>query len=458
MATASRKSAAIRSTPAKSTLIKPAKPLKKAGSLTKTTGAGAVSDTAAEFNSTPPAQKTRNAGSTAVGKLNGHALPGAAIQSAPVPADKPHVALVLQGGGALGAYQAGVYQALHEHNLTPDWVVGTSIGAINAALIAGNPRETRLARLREFWDLVGQNDVLDMQKVPDMTRQLNIWLNTIDTYVRGVPGFFTPRGLNPFAMGLVVEPEAASFYDTTDLRKTLVDLIDFDYLNTPGGIRLTVAAMKVICGSLVNFDTAKQAIGPEHIMASGALPPAFAPVRVDGDLYWDGGLYSNTPLETVLDDLPRRNTICVMVDLWLADGNEPTTMEQVQTRQKDVTFASRSQAQIDNYLSTHQLRSAARKLYKRLPPELRHADDLEQLAALGDDTTIHVVRLQYTGRDWNMASKDINFSRGSLNWRWEQGYADAMRALTACRSTLFEPSDAGVVIHDFRPDPASATS
>jgi NTE family protein len=366
---------------------------------------------------------------------------------------KPHVALVLQGGGALGAYQAGVYQALHEHNLTPDWVVGTSIGAINAALIAGNPPETRLARLRAFWDRVGQADAIDMAKVPDVSRQLNIWMATSETYLRGVPGFFAPRGFNPFALGLHVPPEEASFYDTSELAKTLGELIDFDYLNTANGMRLTVSAMKVICGSLVNFDSIKQRIGVEHIMASGALPPGFAPVRVDGDLYWDGGMYSNTPLETVLDDEPRRDTICVMVDLWLADGAEPTSLEEVQTRQKDVTFASRSQAHIDSYLRTNQLRSAARSLYARLPPALRDSHDSKDLKALGKATTIHVVRLQYTGRDWNMASKDINFSRGSIGWRWEQGYNDALRALETCKSQLFEPADTGLVIHDFRPTP-----
>ncbi|MDB5774802.1 MAG: patatin-like phospholipase family protein [Herbaspirillum sp.] len=367
---------------------------------------------------------------------------------------QPQVVLVLQGGGALGAYQAGVYQALHEHNLTPDWVVGTSIGAINAALIAGNPRETRLARLKEFWDRVGQDDVLDMKNVPDTTRQLNIWLETVDTYLRGVPGFFTPRPFNPFAMGMTVPPEKASFYDTGELAATLSELVDFDYLNSPGGMRLTVSATKVTCGTLVNFDSPQQPIGVEHIMASGALPPAFAPVRVDGDLYWDGGLYSNTPLETVLDDEPRRNLICVMVDLWLADGSEPTTLDEVQTRQKDVTYASRSQAHIDDYMRTNQLRSAARALYARLPQASRNADDLKNLKELGNATTIHILRLQYSGRDWNMAAKDINFSRGSLVWRWQQGYNDARRALQSCQTALFSHSEAGIVLHDFRPAPA----
>src|SRR5450830_1700147 len=325
---------------------------------------------------------------------------------------KHRIALVLQGGGALGAYQAGVYQAMHENNLTPDWVVGTSIGAINAAIIAGNEREFRIQRLREFWDSVSHTDLINLQQVPDSTRQLATWMTTMDTFARGVPGFFTPRPFNPFAIGLAVPPEEASFYNTEELRTTLNKYVDFDYLNsTDAGIRLTISAVKVTCGTLVKFDTSNQSISAEHVMASGALPPGFAPVRVDGDLYWDGGMYSNTPLETVLDDVPRRNTICVMVDLWLADGYEPTTLEEVQTRQKDVTFASRSQAQIDSYLRTNKLRSAARNLYARLPKELQDSHDLKDLKELGEATTLHVVRLQYTGRDWNMASKDINFSR-----------------------------------------------
>ncbi|MDP5008175.1 MAG: patatin-like phospholipase family protein, partial [Glaciimonas sp.] len=272
---------------------------------------------------------------------------------------QPRVALVLQGGGALGAYQAGVFQAMDENDLTPDWVVGTSIGAINAALIAGNKREDRVAKLREFWDTVSHGDLLDVTNVPDSVRMANVWTTTQDIFLRGVPGFFTPRGgFNPFALGMSVDPEQASFYDTKPLAETLTRLIDFDYLNASNGMRLTVNAMKVACGSLKKFDTDQRTIGVEHIMASGALPPGFAPVRVDGDLYWDGGLFSNTPLDVVLDDDAKVDTVCVMVDLWRADGNEPTTLEQVQLRQKDVTFASRSQRNLEERAEQHALRRA----------------------------------------------------------------------------------------------------
>jgi NTE family protein len=361
------------------------------------------------------------------------------------------VALVLQGGGALGAYQAGVYQALHENGLTPDWVVGTSIGAINAAIIAGNPRETRIEKLRSFWEGVAHPDLFDLQQLPDATRQLSTLMTTMDTFVRGVPGFFRPRPFSPFALGLPVPAEEASFYSTAELQQTLENHVDFDYLNGGSGIRLTVSAVKVTCGTLSKFDTKNERLRVDHVMASGALPPAFAPVRVDGELYWDGGLYSNTPLEAVLNDEARLDTLCMMVDLWHADGPEPTTYEAVQTRQKDVTFASRSQRHIEAYLKQYQLRRAARDLYKRLPPALLNAADRKMMAELGADTTMHIVRLPYAGRDWNMASKDANFSHGSIEWRWSQGYQDGLRGIEVSHGCPFEQSDAGVVVHELPP-------
>ncbi|MFC5474945.1 patatin-like phospholipase family protein [Paraherbaspirillum soli] len=368
--------------------------------------------------------------------------------------EEPRVALVLQGGGALGAYQAGVYHAMHENGLTPDWVVGTSIGAINAAIIAGNEREVRLSRLKEFWESVAHGDLADMSKVTDVARQANTWWTTMDVTLRGVPGFFTPRQLNPFALGWPVAPEQASFYDTSPLADTLKRLVDFDFLNGPAKIRLTVSAMKLTCGELVKFDSRERRIGVEHIMASGALPPGFAPVRIDGDLYWDGGMYSNTPLEIVLEDESKADidsdTICVMVDLWSAQGPEPTTLNEIENRRKDVAFASRSQSHIENYLRMYQMRRAALALYDKLPPELRSKTDLKDFAGLTDNSTIHVVRLRYGGHDWNMASKDINFSRGSVEWRWEQGYADAMQAAESIKANdvTFGKSDLGLVVHE----------
>ncbi len=363
----------------------------------------------------------------------------------------PHnlrIVLVLQGGGALGAYQAGVYQALHEHNLVPDWIVGTSIGAINAALIAGNKQENRLQRVKQFWDRVAHPDGVDLTRVDDRARRSAILLNTVDTVMRGVPGFFSPRWFSGFPIGMPVAPEQASFYDTAPLRSTLEELVDFDYLNEPGGIRLTVNAVKVATGELSHFDSQDGQLCADHVRASGSLPPAFPPVRIDGDLYWDGGLYSNTPLESVLNELHEGDTICFMVDLWSAQGPEPTTMDEVQTRQKDVTYASRSKRHIDDYIATHAMQRKLRELYARMPADQRSADDERQLAALGCDSTLHIVRVPYSGTDWHMAAKDVNFSRGSIQWRWEQGYRDALRALGHAGWLALVSEDTAVVVHE----------
>lgn len=366
-------------------------------------------------------------------------------------AARPRVALVLQGGGALGAYQAGVYQALHEHGLTPDWVVGTSIGAINAALIAGNERARRLERLKTFWDEVAHRDLIDMRQVPDPARRFNTMLTTFDSATRGVPGFYTPRWCSPFLAGWPVPPEEASIYDTSALEDTLTRLVDLDCLNGEGGIRLTVSAIKVTCGQLDNFDTARQIVGIKHVMASGALPPGFPPVRVDGNLYWDGGLYSNTPLEIVLADEPRVDTVCFMVDLWSATGPEPVTIEQVHTRQKDVMYASRSQRHIDAYLRGHRLRRLVRMLREKVPDELLTEQERHEVDTVGRDTTMHIVRLAYAGRDWQMASKDFNFSKGSIEWRWEQGYKDALRGIEHGAWRAEAPEGAGVLVHEVGP-------
>ncbi len=366
------------------------------------------------------------------------------------------IVLVLQGGGALGAYQAGVYQALHEHDLVPDWIVGTSIGAINAALIAGNKKSDRLHKVKAFWDRVSHPDLVNMASVNDDQRRWNIWFNTADNVMRGVAGFFAPRLLSTFALGLPVAPEQASYYDTEPLAATLDELIDFDYLNGPDGMRLTVNAVKVKSGELAHFDSLEGQLTVDHVRASGALPPAFPPVRIGGDLYWDGGLYSNTPLESVLDDHVGGDTLCFMVDLWSAEGEEPTTLDEVHTRQKDVTFASRSKRHIDDYVAMCSARHNLRALYKRIPPSRRNAEDEQAMRALGQDNILHIVRLPYSGRDWHMASKDVNFSKGSIEWRWDQGYGDAMRAIAQAGWMAPVAPDTSIVVHELPPHPHPA--
>lgn len=361
------------------------------------------------------------------------------------------VVLVLQGGGALGAYQAGVYQALHECGLAPDWIVGTSIGAINGALIAGNREPDRVARLKEFWDMVSHPDNFDMSNATEALLLANVRVSTSHTFLHGVPGFFAPRPFNPFAAGMKVDPAEAAFYDTRPLNDTLSRLADFDYLNSAAAMRLSSSAVNVVTGELDHFDNRVHTLTPDHIRASGALPPGLPPVEVEGALYWDGGLYSNTPLECVLSEAPEGDTLCFLVDLWSAGGEAPTTLDEVQTRVKDVTFASRSMRHIGDYAVRHAMQDKLRELYERLPEEERTEQDRIDLERLGCDTTLHIVRVPYSGVDWRMASKDVNFSRGSIAWRWEQGYLDGQRALGDARWLVEVESDRNVVVHDLPP-------
>jgi len=362
------------------------------------------------------------------------------------------ISLLLQGGGALGAYQAGVYQAMHESDLMPHWVVGTSIGAINAALIAGNPPETRIDRLRQFWDRISHHEWNFMGQSMDWLVRFNAWSAVTSAILHGVPGFFRPRANNFLFAGGAGEPDSAGFYDTSPLVKTLNELVDFDYLNAPGGMRLTVNAMNVRTGEMVSFDNTKVEINADHIRASGALPPGFPAVRIGDELYWDGGLYSNTPLETIFGDVPTKDALCFMVDLWLAVGKEPGTFAEVSTRQKDVTFASRSKRHIQTYLNIHDLQCRMEKLYSSLPEKVRATVQMDEAIEEGCRNLIHIVHLSYSGSDWHMPAKDINFSRGSIRWRWSQGYDVAKKAIEKTAWLARVEGDVGLVVHEVTPD------
>ncbi|WP_241517418.1 patatin-like phospholipase family protein [Herbaspirillum aquaticum] len=358
------------------------------------------------------------------------------------------IALVLQGGGALGAYQAGVYQALDEHGLCPDWVVGTSIGAINGALIAGNAPSQRLERLKQFWLHVSQAEGVNMQSMSDAARQLHVRMSTIGVIAQGVPGFFSPRLLSLFGAGMPVVPEQASLYETSALAATLKRLVDFNHLNRTDAMRLTVNALRITNGELASFDNTSQTLTADHILASGALPPAFPPVRIDGQLYWDGGLYSNTPLETILNDQPPVDTLCFMVDLWRAQGPEPSTLDEVYTRQKDIMFSSRSTRHIAEYRRAHDLQCMLQRVYEMLPQSSQRDLSSAVLPLLVPETTMHIVRLIYPGNDWQMAAKDINFSRGSIDWRWSQGYSDATQAVQQAKWMAEVKGHQSVIVHE----------
>jgi len=348
----------------------------------------------------------------------------ASSRRATLPADIGQVVLVLQGGGALGAYQIGVYQALHEAGIEPDWVIGTSIGAINASLIAGNDVVDRLSRLREFWSRVQQGPFHQaMAPWPLFGGLVANWL----TIARGIPGFFKP---NPFAFAGPHTPLSASsaaFYSTEPLARTLNELVDFTRIERHA-TRLTVGAADVRTGEMRYFDSRDTQLNAKHVIASGALPPAFPAVRIDGDLYWDGGILSNTPVEAVF--YPRRNSLVFVVHLWNPHGSEPETIWQVLNRQKDIQYASRAVTHTVKQKQLHRLRHVVSELVKQIPVQLRQTPEVQSLAEYGCLTRMHVVRLLAPTIDGEDHTKDIDFSPAGIRARSAAGYADTSRVIT----------------------------
>jgi NTE family protein len=354
------------------------------------------------------------------------------------------VILELQGGGALGAYQAGVYEALHAAGVEPDWIIGTSIGAINASLIAGNPADRRLDRLREFWKRMERDPLWDLHTdFPALRDRLSHWA----TITHGVPGFFRPNVLAHAGDSYPLCAEQAGYYSTEPLRRTLSELVDFDLLNR-GTPRLTVGSAHVRSGRMRYFDSRDSAIGVQHILASGALPPAFPAVRIDGELYWDGGILSNTPTEVVFDDNPRKNALIFAVHLWNPLGAEPTTMAEVLNRHKDIQYSSRVTSHIARQQQTHRLRHVINQLAARLPAAERDDPAVRELTAYGCQTRMHVVRLLAPQLDRESHTKDIDFSPNGIRMRWESGYAHTKSVLERMPWTgAFDPLS-GVILHD----------
>jgi len=348
------------------------------------------------------------------------------------------IALLLQGGGSLGAYQGGVYEAMVEADLQPDWVAGISIGAINAAIIAGNPPEKRVAQLRTFWERVTANplagwanpwlaDVTPPFRVGDLTHGLLDQFSTFQAFLAGAPGFFTPRLPPPWLLppGL---PGSTSFYDTTALGATLTELVDFDRINSKA-MHFSVGAVNVQTGNFVYFDTATHTIGPKHILASGALPPGFPAVEIDGEYYWDGGLVSNTPLQWVVDSEPRRDMLAFQIDLWSSRGECPRDLTEVAIRQKEIQFSSRTRAATDRIKNMQKIRSNLIKLLRDVPPELRESAEAKILSEFADPKVYNIVQLIYRSKHYEGNTKDCEFSRLSMADHWRAGYDDAVRAL-----------------------------
>ena len=352
-----------------------------------------------------------------------------------MPSERPpfeRIVLLLQGGGALGAYQAGVYQALAEANLHPDWVAGISIGAINSALIAGNPSERRVEKLREFWETVsappfGVPYIAAIEGSDELTHTLINQASSWGTVVGGAPGFFQPRVPPPFVYPNG-SPEALSYYDVAPLRATLERLVDFDRIND-GQIRFSVGAVNVRTGNFVYFDSTTHLIGPAHVMASGSLPPGFPATEIEGEHYWDGGLVSNTPLDWVLDSRPGRDTIAFQVDLWNARGEVPRNLIEADTRQKEIRYSSRTRSATDQFKKKQMLRHAAARLLAKIPPELLQTPEAGMLALEADETVCNLIQLIYHAKTYEGNSKDYEFSRVTMEEHWRSGYNDAVHTL-----------------------------
>jgi NTE family protein len=329
------------------------------------------------------------------------------------------IVLVLQGGGALGSYQAGVYEELADSGHMPDWVSGISIGAINAALIAGNPPERRVERLRSFWETVSSHLLAEPVLPGEQARSMFNEASASFAVMFGLPGFFGPR----FPLSA---PGALSYYQTDPLRRTLEELVDFDLINA-GKMRLSVGAVNIRTGNFAYFDNRQQVIGPEHIMASGALPPGFPPIEIDGEHYWDGGLVSNTPLQYVLDEVPRPDMLIFQADLFSARGPMPQTLSDVTERDKDIRYSSRTRLNTDVFRQGQALRRAAYRLVSKLPDDLKDDPDAKMLYGLCCDAAVTIVHLIHRRKNYYTQSKDFEFSRVSIEEHWRSGLTDVQR-------------------------------
>jgi NTE family protein len=363
-----------------------------------------------------------------------------------VPDDQATRVLVLQGGGALGSYQAGIYEALAESEFPPTWLAGISIGAVNAAIIAGNAPNDRVARLREFWELATSTPFAPPPIAAGLVRSW--WNEASAAWVSlvGAPGFFEPR-IFPAALQKPGSLEALSIYETKELKATLERLVDFDRINARE-TRLSVGAVNVRTGNFTYFDNEKQRLGPEHIMASGALPPGFPPIEIDGEFYWDGGLVSNTPLQYILDETNCRKLLICQVDLFPARGPLPTTLAGAIEREKDIRYSSRTRLNTDQGLALHRARTALRKLLKRLPPELLEGADIKLLHEVAHEPAVTVVQFIYRRKAYESHSKDYEFSRASMLEHWAAGRSEVEVALKH-PEWVDTSAESGTAVYDF---------
>jgi len=383
-------------------------------------------------------------------------------------AGAPHLdygitALVLQGGGALGSYQAGVYQGLAEGGIHPNWVAGISIGALNAAVIAGNPPDRRVEQLRAFWEFICRQPwwpshhltslLGASQQLPDAWRT---WVDSIEStraLLEGQNGFFIPRPWH--ALGLSHKgPHTASFYDTRPLRATLEHFADFDRINQSGEMRVSVGAVNVRTGNFAYFDNTERSLRPEHFMASGALPPGFPAVEIDGEFYWDGGLVSNTPLYHVLTSKPRRDALIFQIDLWSASGGVPEDLLQVAVRQKDIQYSSRTRMVTTAMQEEQNYRRLLHEALAWVPESERGSAWYRRAEQMGCIARRNVVHLIYRGKPYESYAKDYQFGMLTMNEHWSTGLSDMQETLRH-RDWLDKPGeDEPFVTHDLHRQPA----
>jgi NTE family protein len=341
--------------------------------------------------------------------------------STPLPLPQ-EVALLLQGGGALGSFQAGVYQRLDELGIDVSWVAGISIGAVNAAIIAGNPPHRRLGRLKKFWLTVsGGLPNIVLPEIDHIREAAHLMAaGAVATF--GVPGMFRPR-LWPSMMMPEGTLGAISFYDSAPLKETLNACVDWDLLND-GPVRLSVGAVDVETGNFAYWDTrgpnGRTRVDARHIMASGALPPGLPPVEIDGRSYWDGGIVSNTPLAHVLEH-QTEDMLVFQVDLFPAEGPKPRQMTDVYSRAKDIQYSSRTRQVTDQYLRLRREHKAIKALLDKLPPDLQDDPDAQRLRHMLDRGSVNIVHLIYRSRAWESGARDFEFSRSTMLDHWSQG-------------------------------------
>lgn len=373
-------------------------------------------------------------------------MAGKQTPSSPSPQVEAPV-LVLQGGGALGAYQAGVFEALETAGYDPAWVAGISIGAVNAAIIAGNPPERRIERLRAFWDKASSRMPFPAPFADGWGRRIFNEAAAGIIALTGIPGFFAPR-LTPPWLALPGSPEAISMYDTSPLRETLLELVDFDLLNN-GPMRFSVGAVNVLSGNFTYFDNRERLIGPEHVMASGALPPGFPAVIIDGEPYWDGGIVSNTPLQYVLDERKGAEPLLVFqVDLFSARGMMPRTLAEATQREKDIRFSSRTRLGTDMQKRLETMASAANRLAARLPAQFRDDPDLAALMSQAVDYPVTILHLINRSETYESQGKDYEFSRATVTDHWSCGRRDVERSFASPRWKQRTLPDCGIVTLD----------